>query len=576
MRKYPLILILLIFSCLLPLTAFAEEQSGLQKAIEQLAEQVINDSKTRILQEVADSIQVTYVNSQYPKNVTPGQTINVELTVKNTSGNVWKKDGVLSTYFSYVWTDHAGNIIAEADEGSVSLPYNVDNDQLAQLKLTTAVPESYTGWANLQIKLVTLSSPLGQLEGIAPYNMKIKINKQGSTQTDSPSTPVPVPVKTDTARANTAKADNQPSPAGSYVISGRGYGHGIGLSQWGARGMALQGSSYQDILAHYYQGSTVQSNTPERPIRVAVALSQSAAKVTPGAAYRLIDLVSNEILAEGEANDEWNFSTDGTKIKAELNNKDTAFSSTQFLLESDSHLTLNGQKKYHESFIIRTNNRQTLDIINQLDLENYLLGVISKEIPASFPEEAIKAQAVASRSYARHRMKQNAAKSFDVYPSEISQVYAGINGETAAGTAAVNATKYQVAAYNGEIIEALFFSNSGGHTESNENVWNSAPIPYLRGVPDEYSGYQADPVSSRYGIWWSKAYTPEQLSQVLKVGNVLDIQVSESYPSGRPAKIKVIGSENTAYYTANEFRKLLDPSGNIFRSSWFMIEKNND
>lgn len=574
MRKYPLILILLIFSCLLPLAAFAEEQSGLQKAIEQLAEQVINDSKTRILQEVADSIQVTYVNSQYPKNASAGQTVNVELTVKNTSGNVWKKDGVLSTYFSYVWTDHAGNVIAEADEGSVSLPYNVDNDQLAQLKFSAAAPENYTGWANLQIKLVTLSSPLGQLEGIAPYNMKIKITKPGTANTKAPA---PAPIKTDTAKANTTvktdtvKTDTVKSAAGSYVISGRGYGHGIGLSQWGARGMALQGSNYQDILAHYYQGSTVQSNTPERPIRAAVALSQNTAKVTPGAAYRLIDLVSNEILAEGEANDEWSFSTDGTKIKAELNN--TSFSSTQFLLESDTHLTLNNQKKYHEAFIIRTNNRQTFDVINQLDLENYLLGVISKEIPASFPEEAIKAQAVASRSYARHRMKQNAAKSFDVYPSEISQVYAGINGETAAGTAAVNATKYQVAAYNGEIIEALFFSNSGGHTESNENVWNSAPIPYLRGVPDEYSGYQADPVSSRYGIWWSKAYTREQLSQLFKVGNVLDIQVSEAYPSGRPAKIKVTGSENTAYYTANEFRKLLDPNGNIFRSSWFMIEK---
>lgn len=572
MRRYPLILILLIFSCLLPLTAFAEEQSGLQKVIAQLAEQVINDSKTRILQEVADSIQVTYVNSQYPKNAAAGQTVKVELTVKNTSGNVWKKDGVLSTYFSYVWTDNAGNIIAEADEGSVSLPYNVDNDQLAQLKLTTVVPENYTGWANLQIKLITLSSPLGQLEGIAPYNMKIKITRPDSTE----NIPAPAPLKTDTAvKTETIKTDTVKPGTGSYLISGRGYGHGIGLSQWGARGMALQGFNYQDILAHYYQGSTVQSNMPERPIRVAVALSQNTAKAAPGAAYRLIDLVSNEILAEGEASDEWNFSTDGTKIKAELNEqeKNTAFSSTQFLLESDTHLTLNGQKKYHEAFIIRTNNRQTLDVINQLDLENYLLGVISQEIPASFPEEAIKAQAVASRSYARHRMKQNAAKSFDVYPSEISQVYAGINGETAAGTAAVNATKYQVAAYNEEIIEALFFSNSGGHTESNENVWNSAPVPYLRGVADEYSGYQADPVSSRYGIWWSKDYTTEQLNQLFKVGTVLDIQVSETYPSGRPAKIKVTGSENTAFYTANEFRKLLDPNGNIFRSSWFTIEK---
>ena len=129
-----------------------------------------------------------------------------------------------------------------------------------------------------------------------------------------------------------------------------------------------------------------------------------------------------------------------------------------------------------------------LEIVNTLPLESYLLGVVPRESPASWPIEALKAQAVAARSYAYRAT--GGSGTFDVYCTTASQMYGGSDAEATASNTAVSATRGVVPKYKGTPIVAYFFSTSGGHTENIEDVWSSsAPVPYLKGVPDPYDYY---------------------------------------------------------------------------------------
>ena len=122
-----------------------------------------------------------------------------------------------------------------------------------------------------------------------------------------------------------------------------------------------------------------------------------------------------------------------------------------------------------------------------VELEDYVRGVVSKESPASWPMEALKAQAVAARSYALSTAAHGSG--FDVFDDTRSQAYGGIGAETAKTDQAVAATHLQVVLYRGKVAQTFFFSTSGGHTENNEFSslgFGQPPIPYLRGVDDPY------------------------------------------------------------------------------------------
>ena len=128
----------------------------------------------------------------------------------------------------------------------------------------------------------------------------------------------------------------------------------------------------------------------------------------------------------------------------------------------------------------------SLNVVNALAVEQYVKGVIPNESPPSWPGEELKAQAVASRSFAL--TAGVGGNGFDLYADTRSQVYKGLESEYASTNAAVEATRGQVVMYGGKIAETLFSACSGGHTESVVNVFGSA-VPYLVGVPDPYDYY---------------------------------------------------------------------------------------
>lgn len=197
--------------------------------------------------------------------------------------------------------------------------------------------------------------------------------------------------------------------------------------------------------------------------------------------------------------------------------------------------------------------------VNHIELEEYLPSVVGKEMYPSWPLESLKAQAVAARTFAlfrRNRELRRGTSLFDLGDSVLFQAYPGVETETASTIAAVQATQGQVLTHNGQLIEAVFHSASGGHTENSEQVWSGA-VPYLRGVPDFDQGA---PVYQ-----WTIQLTAAQLRQrVPGVGNILAIQPTQISPRGRIRQVQVIGDAGTRTMTGAQVRSALGLRSTLF------------
>ncbi len=170
--------------------------------------------------------------------------------------------------------------------------------------------------------------------------------------------------------------------------------------------------------------------------------------------------------------------------------------------------------------------------IDIVDLEHYLYSVLGAEMSATFPSEALKAQAVAARTYALYRSQSARKKLFDVDNTEASQVYKGLSTEANTTQAAVKATSGQVMTYKGKLILAAFHSASGGHTENVEDIWSNA-LPYLRGVPDDDLGTP--------GYEWTKTFSLAQLSESLNIPNITAITPERTTQFGSVLSLKATG-----------------------------------
>lgn len=202
-----------------------------------------------------------------------------------------------------------------------------------------------------------------------------------------------------------------------------------------------------------------------------------------------------------------------------------------------------------------------LTVINHVDLEDYLYSVVGGEMVASWPLEALKAQAVAARSYALHQQNRSRNQNYDLVSTTASQVYKGVTSETPRTHEAVNSTQGQVLTHRGKVILAVFHSSSGGHTENVEDIW-SRPLPYLRGVVD-YD--QTAPVYQ-----WQETMWGNEISRRLgDLGTIRALIPQETTPRGRIVTLKVVGDRATKTISGKEFRKALD-----LRSTLFQIQNN--
>lgn len=204
---------------------------------------------------------------------------------------------------------------------------------------------------------------------------------------------------------------------------------------------------------------------------------------------------------------------------------------------------------------------------NILGIEEYLYGVVPGEMSASWPQEALKAQAVAARSIAIYQYNRYASYGYNVVDTTATQVYGGYTKEDSRTNAAVDATKGETIKYNGKVAEALYFSTSGGVTESAVNVWGS-DIPYLVSVPDSYETEPAQPA-------WSRSITMDEVesclrSQGVQIGQVQGLQIVSRTPSGRVQEMKIIGSNGNHTVTLEKIRTFFsNTSGGSLKSRLF-------
>jgi len=284
------------------------------------------------------------------------------------------------------------------------------------------------------------------------------------------------------------------APAGSVRFCGHGWGHGVGLGQWGAKGMALAGLNYRFIDQHFYTGTTWASlDTGHTPIHVAVLWGTATYRVVPSGPAQLIAGGRVTNLAPGQT---VSLAPSGGVQKVVPTSAGT-------------RITVYGPSgRYHayRGTIVAQPSGGLLYMINVLPIEDYLRGL--GEVPSSWPLEAIKAQIVAARCYALTHMGSTGL--YDVDDTTQFQVYRGIDSESGSQNAAVDQTAGQVLMYGGRVIEAFFSASDGGHTANVSDVFGGslATYPYLRGVLDPW-----DIVAPRH-TWYTRVYTYAALEPV--------------------------------------------------------------
>ncbi|HVU76734.1 MAG TPA: SpoIID/LytB domain-containing protein [Gaiellaceae bacterium] len=242
------------------------------------------------------------------------------------------------------------------------------------------------------------------------------------------------------------------SSVGSLMLTGRGLGHGIGLSQWGAEARARAGESADDILAFYYPGTTV-AGTPVSAIRVLIG--EALPRVRVGGR----DFVAGRV-----------------RRAVEVGAADSA--------------TRVGATRY-PGVIRVVPVAGKLDVVDVVPLEEYVADVVSSECPGYWSEAALEAQAVASRSYAVASLRPR--RFFDVYADDRSQNFNGLRKHLPRAVAATRATAGHVLEYRGRVVTALFSASNGGRTSVPDGVWAADDEPYFRAVPDPFD--ESSPVA---------------------------------------------------------------------------------
>lgn len=329
-----------------------------------------------------------------------------------------------------------------------------------------------------------------------------------------------------------------------FVASGRGWGHGVGMSQYGALGFANDGWTYDRILAHYYAGAELGS-FPVARVRVLVAEARAAVKLRSPAPFRVRDVFGKLYpLPAGEV-------SLGPKLRLTLNGTPTELAGPLVFLPGAAPLELD--RPYRGQLEVGVADNK-LSAINVVGLEQYLAGVVAQEMPSSWPVEALKAQAVAARSYALSR--RVTGKVFDLYADVRSQVYGGIRGEQPSTTAAIEATKGEVLLWDGKPIDALFHSTSGGTTVDAVEVFGK-PVPYLVAADDPHSALS--PVHR----WGPVALSEAALRKGLKLRTPVTSLKLVRGPSGRVASAQVLTSSGATTISGGTLRV----AGGL-RSTW--------
>ena len=353
--------------------------------------------------------------------------------------------------------------------------------------------------------------------------------------------------------ASTAAAQPVPPPAipgeALFVVTGRGYGHGVGMSQYGAYGMAKAGYTYDEILGYYYTGVEL-GTAATTEVRVLLAEGRRAVTIASTVPFSIRDatgkvyrLPAGPLTLRGDLELP---TAEGPEIAV-----------SPLLVRPGKVVPLSLDGRLYRGSLQVSAQGEYLRVVNRAGLESYLQGVVAGEMPHAWPLEALRAQAVAARSYALANLVKG--KPFDLYADVRSQVYLGVAAETQRATEAVQTTAGEVVLYEGNIASTLYFSTSGGKTASAADVFGTE-IPYLVSRPDPWDKL------SPFHRWGPVLLGARTVQAKLGIGDrVLDATGGVT-PSGRLRSLALVTTTGSETVPASLVRTALG-----LRSTWISI-----
>ncbi len=346
---------------------------------------------------------------------------------------------------------------------------------------------------------------------------------------------------------------------GTFTVTGHGYGHGHGMSQYGAQGAARQGLGYRQILRFYYPGTSFGSAGDE--IRVLItADSDNNVQVDPakGLRVRAVSGGSSYPVPTDVGATSWRLrpASGGTAVEYHQGSWHawrTLDGAAQFEAKVPLTLRLGSGSRIYRGALRLVNK----DTVNVLPLEDYVKGVVPREMPASWLPAAVQAQAVAARTYAARDRSDHATRYYQTCDTTSCQVYGGLSSEDSRGNAAVDATAGEVLTYGGRPAFTQFGSSSGG--------WTSAgSVPYLPAQADPYDDFSGNPMHT----WTTKLAASRIQSAWPALGKLKRIVVTQRNGNGdwygRVEKMTLDGSRSDVTVSGNTFRFTFG-----LRSDWF-------
>jgi len=348
------------------------------------------------------------------------------------------------------------------------------------------------------------------------------------------------------------------------TITGHGYGHGHGMSQYGAEGAARQGLTYQQIAEFYYAGTSWGSLRGKVRVQITgdTTPTDLVVRARPGLTLRDIGVPGRVVLPDngatqwrvqlGPAGSQVSYLTDRWNAFSTLTGRGEFFAGGKPI----TLVTPSGERAYRGRLRTAVTTGGTAVTVNVLAMESYLRGVVPLEIPALWSTEAVRAQAVAARTYAAYERAHPRASVFQICDTSSCQVYGGYDAEHPAANQAIRATRGQILTSGAGPAFTQFGSSNGG--------WSAAgSVPYLSAREDPYDGWAGNPVHT----WTVRVDDAALEKRWPKVGDLTGIAVTSRDGNGewggRVRSVTLTGTAGSVVVSGDTLRSVLG-----LRSTW--------
>ena len=373
-------------------------------------------------------------------------------------------------------------------------------------------------------------------------------------------------------------ADVRTAARASVTIGGRGYGHGIGMSQYGAEGAARQGLGYPKILRHYYPNtklrerrSLIRVHITDDSGNTVVVRKAPKLRVRDGTDGKVFRLPARKRIREWRIvparGKPWRSAVQFRNASGwhrwSLPGRKLLRGDGTFRRPGRLRLVLpNGSTRAYRGGIRAAEGAgRTRETVNVLLLQHYLKGVVPVEMPSYWSQPALRAQSVAARSYALYLKAHNNHDDYDLCDTTSCQVYGGVGAETEATNAAVRATSGKTVVYRGRAALTMFSSSSGGWTAS-------GGLPYLRAHRDRYDRWSGNPMRT-----WTERIARSTFERAYPaLGTFRSIRVTKRNGNGawngRAERVLLRGSSSNVRLSGSQFRSVFG-----LRSDWVRIKR---